>query len=79
MTTSPLKISQMITPEISNSELDFEVFKKKWQQVKKKMVLVGVNDPDNIDKEWLDLIDADPTVIMFTETTSNLRKPNAIN
>ena len=79
MTTSPLKIPQMITPEISNSELDFEVFKKKWQQAKKKIVLVGVNDPDNIDKEWLDLIDADPTVIMFTETTSNLRMPNAIN
>ena len=42
-------------------------------------MLVGVNDPDRIDKQWLDLIDADPSVILLTETTSNLRLPNAIN
>ena len=78
ITTSPMKIPEIITPEISESEPNFEPFKKKWQHAKKKLVLVGVNDPDVIDKEWLNLIEADPTVIMLTETTSNLHMPNAI-
>tara|TARA_B100001059_G_scaffold31098_2_gene25225 strand:+ start:40564 stop:42357 length:1794 start_codon:yes stop_codon:yes gene_type:complete len=79
MTTSPLEISHITAPVISKPKIDFKSFKKQWQEAKKKLVLVGVNDPDTIHKQWLDLIDADPSVILLTETTSNLRLPNAIN
>ena len=41
--------------------------------------MVGVNNPNRIDQQWLDLIDADPSVILMTETTSNLRSSYAIN
>jgi 2-succinyl-5-enolpyruvyl-6-hydroxy-3-cyclohexene-1-carboxylate synthase len=79
MITSPLDITHISAPVISKPKVDFESFKKQWQQADKKLVLVGVSDPDKIEKKWLDLIDADPSVILMTETTSNLRLSNSIN
>tara|TARA_R110002050_G_scaffold100607_2_gene208368 strand:- start:16121 stop:17881 length:1761 start_codon:yes stop_codon:yes gene_type:complete len=43
-----------------------------WSSASKKMILVGVNQPDEIDKKWLDELIKDDSVIVFTETTSNL-------
>ncbi|MGB0395388.1 MAG: 2-succinyl-5-enolpyruvyl-6-hydroxy-3-cyclohexene-1-carboxylate synthase [Flavobacteriaceae bacterium] len=79
MTTSPIEITQNTAPELSHPKVDFKTFKKQWQKAEKKLILVGVNDPNGIDQQWLDLIDADPSVILMTETTSNLRSSNAIN
>ena len=45
---------------------------KKWHTASKKMVVVGVNQPNQIEQRWLDLFAADDSVIVFTETTSNL-------
>ena len=36
------------------------------------MVLVGVNHPDDIELKWLEMLAKDNSVIVFTETTSNL-------
>jgi 2-succinyl-5-enolpyruvyl-6-hydroxy-3-cyclohexene-1-carboxylate synthase len=79
MTTSPIDVSQNSVPNFSFSKLDFKTFKKQWQKAEKKMVLVGVNHPKKVDQQWLDLIADDPSVILMTETTSNLGSPNAIN
>lgn len=43
-----------------------------WNASTKKMILVGVNKPNNIEKKWLDELAEDDSVIIFTETTSNL-------
>ena len=43
-----------------------------WYDSKKKMVLVGVNAPNSIEKKWLEELAKDESVIVFTETTSNL-------
>ncbi|WMI64911.1 thiamine pyrophosphate-binding protein [Aestuariibaculum sp. YM273] len=43
-----------------------------WNAATKKMVLVGVNQPNAIEKKWLDELAEDDSVIVFTETTSNL-------
>lgn len=43
-----------------------------WKDAEKKMVLVGVNNPDDIEQQWLDELAKDNSVIVFTETTSNL-------
>jgi len=43
-----------------------------WNNSKRKMVLIGVNHPNKIEKEWLDIFAKDDSVIVFTETTSNL-------
>ncbi|TGV01288.1 2-succinyl-5-enolpyruvyl-6-hydroxy-3-cyclohexene-1-carboxylate synthase [Flavivirga rizhaonensis] len=45
---------------------------KDWNAASKKMILVGVNQPNQIEKRWLDNLAADDSVIVFTETTSNL-------
>ena len=51
-------------------------FKEIWHRAKRKIVLVGVNQPESIDTQILDYLGNDPTVIVFTETTSNLHHPN---
>ncbi len=43
-----------------------------WNQATKKMILVGVNTPNQIDKKWFDMLAKDKSVIVFTETTSNI-------
>mgnify|MGYP000958262936 FL=1 len=55
---------------ISNSDV------KKWHSSKRKMVLVGVNPPKSVQEIYLKLIANDPSVIVLTETTSNLNHPN---
>lgn len=47
-----------------------------WHQAKRKIVLVGVNQPENVESTLLDILGNDPTVLVFTETTSNLHHPN---
>ena len=79
MTTSLIKITLNTEPEFYHPNVDFKTFKKQWKNAEKKLILVGVNDPNVIDQQWLDLIDADPSVILMTETTSNLRSSNAVN
>ena len=55
---------------LSKSALD------KWQSSKRKMILVGVNPPDHIQQDFLKILADDPSVIVLTETTSNLHHPN---
>ncbi len=43
-----------------------------WSTATKKMILVGVNQPNEIEKKWLDEFIKDDSVIVLTETTSNL-------
>lgn len=43
-----------------------------WNNASKKMILVGVNQPNQIEQKWLDELSKDDSVLVFTETTSNL-------
>ncbi|GGD37738.1 2-succinyl-5-enolpyruvyl-6-hydroxy-3-cyclohexene-1-carboxylate synthase [Muriicola marianensis] len=49
-----------------------------WNKAKRKMVLVGVMPDGEIDPKWLEKLASDPSVLIFTETTSNLNHPNII-
>ncbi len=55
---------------------DLDEFIKMWNTAKRKMILVGVHDPSHEVQELLDSVANDPSVIVFTETTSNLHHPN---
>ncbi len=44
-----------------------------WQSAKRKMILVGVLQPNSIEQKWIEELADDDSVIVFTETTSNLR------
>ena len=67
------------TTKTESSSIDFKSFKKKWKAAKKKIVLVGVNTPGVLDSKWMEYFDDDPSVILLTETTSNLRSKDSIN
>ena len=58
------------------SNFNIEDFKEKWSSAERIMVLVGVNAPNVIDQELLDMLGGDSRIIVFTETTSNLHHPN---
>jgi 2-succinyl-5-enolpyruvyl-6-hydroxy-3-cyclohexene-1-carboxylate synthase len=46
-----------------------------WNASQRKMVLIGVNHPHTVDKHLIDRLAEDDSVIVFTETTSNLHNP----
>ena len=68
------KISRELVETLDLESL--EVFSELWNKAQKKMVLVGVNYPNSIEKKYLDTLGKDPSVIVLTETTSNLHHPN---
>jgi len=47
-----------------------------WNSAKRKLVIVGVLQPNTIEQQFLDTLGDDPSVLVFTETTSNLHHPN---
>jgi 2-succinyl-5-enolpyruvyl-6-hydroxy-3-cyclohexene-1-carboxylate synthase len=50
-----------------------------WNTSKKKLVLVGVNEPDAIATSIIDFLANDTSIVVMTETTSNLHHPSFIN
>ncbi len=47
-----------------------------WQNAKRKMILVGVLQPNSIEEQWIQEIADDDSILVFTETTSNLHHPD---
>ncbi|MCB0445236.1 MAG: 2-succinyl-5-enolpyruvyl-6-hydroxy-3-cyclohexene-1-carboxylate synthase, partial [Gelidibacter sp.] len=61
--------------EVKEQKMDSYILERcleDWNKASKKMVLVGVNQPNQIEQKWLDLLAKDDSVMVFTETTSNL-------
>jgi len=63
------------TKTIKNSEELVSI----WNSAKRKLVMVGVNEANTIDDEIIQNLANDPSVVVLTETTSNLHHPNFIN
>jgi 2-succinyl-5-enolpyruvyl-6-hydroxy-3-cyclohexene-1-carboxylate synthase len=82
-TTYALSVQPKIThlEEIirKKSTENIEEFVSIWNSAKRKLVLVGVNEGDSIDKKIVENLANDPSVVVLTETTSNLHHPNFIN
>lgn len=47
-----------------------------WHSTKRKMILVGVLQPNSIEEQWLQELADDDSILVFTETTSNLHHPD---
>ena len=65
--------------EIVKSEAvveDLDGFLDHWNSTKRKMVLVGVNYPNSVEQKYLDKLANDPSVVVLTETTSNIHHAN---
>lgn len=80
-TTQELVVKSQIIPEVYPIEEveDVAAFAKKWNAASKKMILVGVNNPNAISQEIVNWMGNDPSVIVLTETTSNLHHENFIS
>ena len=64
---------------LDNSHIDYKGLSNIWETSAKKMILVGVHYPDEELHRLIDLYAADNSVLVFTETTSNLHHQKAIN
>ncbi len=66
-----------IFPELKErhySDKQLAHYADEWNRAKRKMVIVGVAQPDAVEQRFLDALAEDPSVIVFTETTSNLHQ-----
>tara|TARA_R110002167_G_scaffold66040_7_gene187021 strand:+ start:20958 stop:22778 length:1821 start_codon:yes stop_codon:yes gene_type:complete len=64
---------------LDNSHIDYDAFSKIWNAAEKKMILVGVNYPDKELHQLIDFYANDESVLILTETTSNLSHKKAID
>ena len=64
---------------LDNSHINYEKLSKSWNVAEKKMILVGVNYPDADLHSLMDLYAEDDSVLILTETTSNLHHEKAID
>jgi 2-succinyl-5-enolpyruvyl-6-hydroxy-3-cyclohexene-1-carboxylate synthase len=64
---------------LDNSHINYEKLSKLWNRAEKKMILVGVNYPDAALHALMDLYAEDDSVLILTETTSNLHHSKAID
>lgn len=75
-TVDSLEITpKVITPEKHNIDIEdafLNELKNTWSNAKRKIVLVGVNQIDSIDKKHIKSLSKNESVIVFTETTSNI-------
>ena len=69
-------VSPKVQPLVLEEEIDAEKIAKVaeiWSNSTRKMVLVGTLPPHTISRKYLEILANDPSVLVFTETTSNLR------
>jgi len=55
---------------------DLTSFLKFWNNCERKMLIVGVLAPESIEQKFIDILGTDESVIVLTETTSNLHHEN---
>jgi 2-succinyl-5-enolpyruvyl-6-hydroxy-3-cyclohexene-1-carboxylate synthase len=79
-TVSELEVQSYVSPSIENTTkvVDLSSFASIWNQASRKMILVGVNEPNAIDSKTIDFLANDASVSVWTETTSNLHHSSFI-
>ncbi|MHA6280344.1 2-succinyl-5-enolpyruvyl-6-hydroxy-3-cyclohexene-1-carboxylic-acid synthase [Salinimicrobium sp. CAU 1759] len=68
-----------ILPEIierTYSQNQLQAYADLWNTAARKMVIIGVSSPNSVEQKFLDQLANDPSVIVFTETTSNVHQEN---
>ncbi|MEZ7515456.1 2-succinyl-5-enolpyruvyl-6-hydroxy-3-cyclohexene-1-carboxylic-acid synthase [Flavobacterium frigidarium] len=73
------KMSSYENQKVILTSTDLVAYADIWNNSSRKMVLVGVNPPEFVKQFICDYLANDPTVIVLTETTSNLHHPTFIN
>ena len=81
MTSKALLFDEIDTNQLaeSNIEKGLDSIKKLWNKSLKKWVIIGVLPPGSIEKKLIERLCEDTSVVVFTETTSNINHPRAIH
>lgn len=66
----------MRNPPILPFPQDLRPFAELWNKAERKIVLIGSGHPGFVDTSYLAALAADPSVLVFTETTSNCHHPD---
>lgn len=77
LSVAPIQI-EPIREEKTISGKALQPYAELWNKSIKKLVLVGVNEPNLIEKEYLEWLAKDPSVLVFSETTSNLHQKDFV-
>lgn len=82
-TTNKLAVDVNVTglfkSESSVRVEDIIAFSTLWNFSKKILIVVGECKPHTIDQQWIDKLASHPSVVVLTETTSNLHHQDFIN
>ncbi|MHC5201809.1 2-succinyl-5-enolpyruvyl-6-hydroxy-3-cyclohexene-1-carboxylic-acid synthase [Myroides sp. LJL119] len=80
-TTEHLSVNPtLINPQIIDPFIiDYQAYGQKWSKASKKLILVGVNNPGVLTQQVIDALTKDPSVVVLTESTSNLHNPSFID
>lgn len=77
--TIDIQFEKFEIPQKKKPEIDFDFFTEKWNNASKKLVLVGMQYPDNEFQNWINKLADDDSVVVLTETTSNLHSKRFFN
>lgn len=76
LSVSPKAIEQ---PKQESVVINWDFLQSSWDKAAKKLILIGVQDqnviPEHIIQQW----NLDPSIVVLTEVTSNIRTSNFIN
>jgi len=64
--------------ELPQQYIEYDQYIEDYKKAAKKLVLVGVNNPGILDNNIIEWLANDPSVIVMTETTSNLHHPTYV-
>lgn len=73
------KIQLSVSVNSNFFEQNLTEFVEIWNSSKRKLFLVGVNDPNVLSSETIEQIASDKSILVLTETTSNLHHSSFIN
>jgi len=74
-----IQFDKISIPTKEKTEVDFNSFSEKWNNAPKKLVLVGMQFPDKKLNEWIYKLADDDSVVVLTETTSNIHSSRFFN
>lgn len=76
----------IVSPQIDSTLIrtaenitDIDHFRQLWHNTHRKIILIGVNQPNAIEQKYLDHFARDPSVLVFTESTSNVHHDNFLS
>lgn len=80
-TVNELQVSINITTleKEPNEPIDFSEFLYTWNTARKKIVLIGGMYPNAVEKQYIEALGNDTSVLVLTEVTSNVHHNNFIN